>query len=134
MFEFNLDYASPPSDTIAEVLGTLNMSVLEFSKKMDIPEVEANGLLTGTTKINSALASKLSIVLGASKQFWLNRQMQYDQSTVKISIEFESEAVLKNFLTWLREDGESYFNYYYFPGKKVTFDYSKMPIIVVHIK
>lgn len=74
---FHPDWATPPGDTISDILLQSDCSREDFAHRMDLTTIQASHLLSGRAKIDDALAGKLASSLGGSPAFWLNRERQY---------------------------------------------------------
>ena len=81
---FNPDWYSPPGDTIQDVLEERKLSLSDFAQQMNISLLESGNLLSGKMVINKEIAKKLSIVLGSTPQFWLNRELGYRKDKARI--------------------------------------------------
>jgi HTH-type transcriptional regulator / antitoxin HigA len=79
MKTFEPNWKSPPGDTIKDIIDEKNIPIKVFLDKMDMSLVDIMKLLDGNIIIDENIASKLSDVLGSSKEFWLNREKQYRQ-------------------------------------------------------
>jgi HTH-type transcriptional regulator / antitoxin HigA len=80
---FNPDWCSAPGDTIFDCLDERGMSVEMLVEAMREDRDTIALLLIGEYTLDDDLAGKLSDVLGASKQFWLNREAQYREGLAK---------------------------------------------------
>ncbi len=74
---FQPDWASPPGETIADLLNERDISPAEFARRLGQDTHFANNLLDGHAAITADLARKIATLLGASESFWLNREQQY---------------------------------------------------------
>ncbi|WP_297809599.1 ImmA/IrrE family metallo-endopeptidase [uncultured Methylophaga sp.] len=74
---FTPDWTSAPGDTISQILDLRNISLKSFSKMLGIKQSDTRKLLKGEHEINNELALKLSSNLGASQDFWINREQTY---------------------------------------------------------
>lgn len=83
--DFSPDWASPPWETITDILEEMNVSAREFASKMRCTTKTATDLLCGRIAITAETAEQLARVLGASATFWITREAQYrmDLSRVK---------------------------------------------------
>lgn len=77
MYNPDLKEVSCPGDTISDILIEKDLTIYEFSVKMELPMKTCFGLLRGETKITRELAVKLKNVLGSTDIFWLNRENLY---------------------------------------------------------
>jgi len=77
MNEFKPDWASPPGTTIQSILLNRNITDEKFAKEMNL---NVDDLIEGRTRITLAIARRLNLVLGASVEFWLARDLQYRES------------------------------------------------------
>jgi HTH-type transcriptional regulator / antitoxin HigA len=82
--EFSPDWASPPGDTIADILRERAVSIIEFARRLGETPEYANDLLQGRATITIAIARQLERVLGASVEFWMSRDFQYRQDTSRL--------------------------------------------------
>jgi len=92
--DFLPDWASPPGDTISDILRQRAVSPVEFASELGCSFEEARGILDGDTRITIGLARDLNRLLGASVEFWMSRDDQYRQDLTRL--EFEGRS-------WLRE-------------------------------
>jgi Zn-dependent peptidase ImmA (M78 family) len=69
------------------------MSLSVFADKMDCTVEQIRGLLHGYTSITVEIADKLEKSLGASSEFWINREFQFRDSTMRLK-QFEEEKWL----------------------------------------
>lgn len=80
MSDFNPDWASPPGNTIAEIMRLKEISQEALAKSFEMGKYDVVRLLEGTYPIDEDLAEKLNQTLGGSKQFWINREEQYRET------------------------------------------------------
>jgi HTH-type transcriptional regulator / antitoxin HigA len=74
---FNPDWASPPGETIGDVLRERNISIDDFAEKMQKSHQETVELLRGQSPITLGIARQLEKILGASVEFWMSREFRY---------------------------------------------------------
>lgn len=74
---FRSDWASPPGDTIADLIEERGWDPAAFAARLGIPPDEARALLAGTAPVTGALAGRLARLLGGSAAFWLEREAQF---------------------------------------------------------
>ena len=72
-----------PGYYIKEIIDSEGYSVKEFADKLNISEEDLIKVLDGELNISCGLASKLSLVLGTSTEYWLNIQDTYSSSVGK---------------------------------------------------
>ena len=90
---FRPDWASPPGNTIGDVLHDRNISIIEFANRMGDSQEDVARLLDGRLAITLAVARRLERVLGASVEFWMSREFRYRQ---------QLEALVVDDNTWLQ--------------------------------
>ena len=77
--EFNPDWRSPPGDTIKDILDERGQDALwlacELEGTLDFLEVQQ--LLEGELELTADLADDLTRLLGASPEFWIEREANY---------------------------------------------------------
>jgi HTH-type transcriptional regulator/antitoxin HigA len=74
---FSPDWASPPGETISDILETRNIQLDAFAQKIGWSDLEASALIAGTITITSEIAQTLANALGPSASFWIIRESQY---------------------------------------------------------
>jgi len=79
---FQPDWASPPGDTIADILNENNISLKKFSCRMEYTSAYTRKLLNGRVSITDEIAGNLAHALGTSKTFWMNRESQYREDLI----------------------------------------------------
>ena len=79
MPEFAPDWVSPPGDTIWDMLTERNISLAAFQAQTGFDFQYLHDLLTGKASITPEAAWRLSVVLGSTLEFWLNRQRNYER-------------------------------------------------------
>lgn len=77
MSTFTPDWASPPGDTIRDLLSARAMTQLQLADGLALPVAQVPQLLDGTHPITEEIARRLQQVLGATSNFWLQRESQY---------------------------------------------------------
>jgi HTH-type transcriptional regulator/antitoxin HigA len=96
---FQPKWASPPGDTINEIMRRKEISADQFSKSLGLSGKHGSELLTGKVAIDSKLAHRLEQVVGVSASFWLVRESQYREDLARQTQTREEE--IKN--AWLRQ-------------------------------
>lgn len=93
---FQPNWASPPGETIQEIMSEKKITVSDFSEKAGIGIKFVNSLLSGKAKITGGVAERLADILGADSEFWLNREAQYREDIERIykGLSEEQEAWL----------------------------------------
>lgn len=74
------DWVSPPGDTIVSILDEREMTIEQFARKIGKSSPDVQRILDGKQIIDSELANRLAISLGASQSFWLAREHDYRAS------------------------------------------------------
>ncbi|HVP96759.1 HigA family addiction module antitoxin [Methanoregula sp.] len=85
MKSFAPDWISPPGDTIMDLLEERGWSQVDFATRMGMSLKHINEIIKGKKGISNDTAVKLERVLGSTAEFWLNRELQYQQSLARIS-------------------------------------------------
>jgi len=75
--EFQPKWASPPGETIADLLTAKGVSMFELSKALDLTAHETTSLLAGIKPVTVETATRLSGNIGCSVEFWLRRESQF---------------------------------------------------------
>lgn len=89
---FQPNWTSPPGETIRDILEDRNLSLIEFADQIGFIPSHANDLLHGNLPLTRELALQLEYTLGASAEFWLNRESQYRADTSRFQSELSSPA------------------------------------------
>lgn len=84
---FAPDWASPPGDTIADLLEERGWSQQELAQRLDYSEKHVSQLINGKVPLTDDAAARLASVLGASVGFWLKREAQYREQLAKLDAE-----------------------------------------------
>jgi plasmid maintenance system antidote protein VapI/Zn-dependent peptidase ImmA (M78 family) len=78
-------WASPPGDTIKDALRERDISFNDFAAMMDLSPRVTTALLEGHEVISLSLARKLASSIGASLEFWMSREAQYQDDVVRVA-------------------------------------------------
>lgn len=92
---FRPNWASPPGETILDILEERKLSVGLFAKELNQSQKFINGLLQGCESITLEVAEKLEAILGGTSDFWLAREHQYREDLERVTKE--------ELATWLKE-------------------------------
>lgn len=93
------NWVSPPGETISDILEEMNLSLVEFADQIGYSLNQAKDLLQGKAPLTNELAAQLEYTLGASTEFWLNRETQYRTNISRLCSELSSP----NAENWLKE-------------------------------
>lgn len=91
------NYASPPGDTLQEVLEERGMSQAELAERTGRPKKTINEIINGKAAITPETALQFERVLGISASFWNNRERHYREALARI----EEEERLQKQVSWL---------------------------------
>lgn len=91
---FAPDWASPPGDTIADLLEERGWSQQELAQRLDYSEKHVSQLINGKVPLTEEAAARLASVLGAPVGFWLKREAQYREQLAVL-------AAKKRFAGWV---------------------------------
>jgi len=83
--EFQPDWASPPGETIAQILEQRKLSPMKFAERIGRTSKEVEELIGGAEKITIETARKLESVLGASVAFWMIRESHYREDQARLA-------------------------------------------------
>lgn len=79
-------WASPPGETMADILEERNISPIKFADQIGYTEGHTNDLLHGNLSITIEIAQQLERILGGSATFWMNRESQYREDMARLQI------------------------------------------------
>jgi Plasmid maintenance system antidote protein len=82
---FKPNWASPPGETIKDLLAERDITVASFAENMSMSEEDVILLLNGKTNLNNEIAFKLGYFFNIPSLFWLCREEQYQSSLVRIT-------------------------------------------------
>ena len=74
---FAPDWASPPGDTVADLLEERGLTPAELAERIGYSAKYVNHLVQGKAALTEDAAFRLEPVLGASADFWLTREARY---------------------------------------------------------
>lgn len=98
-YVFEPDYATPPGQTLREVMESLGMSQTELAKRTDLTVQSLNRIFKGTQPITYESANRLELATGVSASMWNNLEAQYREQLAKI----HERDRLGADLAWLKE-------------------------------
>jgi HTH-type transcriptional regulator/antitoxin HigA len=76
---FQPDWASPPGETISQVLDEKNISIANFGKAIGLSIRATKDLIKGNLSITTDIAKELQMSIGSTKSFWLKREVEYQE-------------------------------------------------------
>ncbi|MUO78155.1 ImmA/IrrE family metallo-endopeptidase [Agrobacterium vitis] len=82
---FSPDWTTPPGSTIKRIMSKRGLSVDELAMEIEFSEAKTQGLIDGEVYIDEELAKRLSSALGASHNFWINRERQYRDDLMRLN-------------------------------------------------
>ena len=85
MTDFKPMWASPPGDTMLDIMHDLNMAISDFAIELKMSQKRTRDLLHGIIPIDDLIAFRLSKILGGTPEFWVNREVQYRESLKRIN-------------------------------------------------
>ncbi|MFP4380142.1 MAG: HigA family addiction module antitoxin [Candidatus Sumerlaeia bacterium] len=97
-YAYTPDYAVPPGETLAEVIGKIGMSQKELAIRTGLTEQSIIRIIKGDQPITYETAIKLEQVTSVPARFWNNLEMQYREQLAKI----EQEKELERGIDWLQ--------------------------------
>jgi len=74
---FNPNYATPPGDTIYDIMQERGITKAELGHALHLGLREVTDLIDGKRRITLGIANMLAEYLGASFQFWMLRDYNY---------------------------------------------------------
>jgi HTH-type transcriptional regulator / antitoxin HigA len=77
---FAPDWASPPGDTLRDAMRDRGITPQDVAVATEISEDEIIAIISGRTEITLGVAQALARAVGATAQFWVNRECQYRDS------------------------------------------------------
>ncbi|GBE09281.1 hypothetical protein BMS3Abin11_02412 [bacterium BMS3Abin11] len=80
-------WASPPGDTIEELLLNKGMSHRQFADSICLSEAQVDKLIKGKKSITKKIAETLETLLGSTKSYWMKRDSQYKEDLLRYTAE-----------------------------------------------
>lgn len=71
------EWASPPGDTLADLLDEHRMTQTELAERLGVSLKHINRVIKGAASLSAELALGLEKVFGASASFWMTREAHY---------------------------------------------------------
>lgn len=81
---FQPDWASPPGDTLADLLEETGMTQTELAERLGVTLKHVNRIVNGAATISADVALGLERVFGAPASFWMTREAHYQAATTRI--------------------------------------------------
>mgnify|MGYP001817973532 CR=1 FL=1 len=88
---FEPDWASPPGDTIAELLEKRDATSDDLARMLSLTREQMSDLMKGTLPLTEKIATDLCSIFGVGVQFWLNREKQYRYDLARLARQNEGE-------------------------------------------
>jgi addiction module HigA family antidote len=82
-YTFQPDRPSPPGDTIAAVLRERNMTQADLAQRTGYSRKHVNDVIRARKPISFEAALKLEAVLGSTADFWMRREIQYQEARAR---------------------------------------------------
>ena len=86
---FEPDWASPPGETIVELLEDRDATSDDLARVLSLTQEQMSDLLKGTLPLTERIAIDLCSIFGSSVQFWINRETQYRQNLARLAAKQE---------------------------------------------
>lgn len=96
---FAPDWVSPPGVTIASLLIKRGFSHQEFAHRVHLPADEVDDLIHGRLALTIELIRHITAVLGATEDFWHQRETRYRQGLERL----HQRCAQPECLAWLEE-------------------------------
>ncbi len=93
------DWASPPGDTILDLLEEREWTQVDLAKRMGYSTKHVSQLVNGKVSITQETACRLERVLGSNASFWLNREAQYRDNLARL----EEMKKFEQWVCWVDE-------------------------------
>ena len=83
-----------PGIDLLELIESHHLTQYRLAKSLSVPQTRIMQIVKGNRSISADTALRLSRFFGMSKEYWLNRQMQFDLECAQISIGTEIEKMV----------------------------------------
>lgn len=81
---FAPDWVSPPGETLLDIIEERNWSQSELASRLGYTNKHISQLINGKVPLSVDAALRLERVLGASADFWLEREASYQRHTARL--------------------------------------------------
>lgn len=98
MKEYRPHYVTHPGETLKEKLEEIGLGPKEFAIRADKPEKTITAVLNGESSITSEMAIQFERVLKISAEFWLTRQIHYDECIARQ----KDDAKIQAEILWMK--------------------------------
>ncbi len=98
-YKYEPNYATPPGNTLKEVLESTHMTQKEFAKRTNLTEQTIIRILKGEQPITIDTANKFEMVTGVPSNIWNSLEMNYREQLCKINQQKE----LEKSISWLKQ-------------------------------
>lgn len=96
---FMPDWASPPGDTLTELLDERSMTQIELAERLGVSPKHVNRVIKGAASVSAELALGLEKVFGASAAFWMTREAHFQADKARL----EQRREFAGALDWARQ-------------------------------
>ncbi|MCB9231506.1 MAG: ImmA/IrrE family metallo-endopeptidase [Bacteroidia bacterium] len=90
-FNEEVQWVSPPSETILRLLHNKRVSFYSFREQLQLSQADFFDLIHDKLEINSNIAKRLSKTLGSSETFWINRYQEFTEYVTFSNNEIQKE-------------------------------------------
>lgn len=96
---FAPDWASPPGDTILDMLEERGWTQAELARRVGHSEKHVSQLINGKVPLSEETAIRLERALGGSTSFWLSREEKFREQCARLKAQQDHES----WVGWLDE-------------------------------
>lgn len=89
---FAPNWASPPGDTIQDLMVERDWSQAELAQRLGSSPKHLNQLMKGKVPLTYDMALKLEQVLGSTLSFWMNRELKFREHMERLEAKVKFEA------------------------------------------
>src|SRR3954447_12010896 len=93
------DWASPPGDTLSDLLDERSMTQTELAERLGVSLKHVNRVIKGAASVSAELALGLEKVFGASASFWMTREAHFQADRARQ----EQREELAGALDWAKQ-------------------------------
>ena len=81
-----------PGIDLLELIESHQLTQYRLAKSLGVPQTRIMQIIKGKRSISADTALRLSRFFGMSKEYWLNRQMNFDLESAQIALGCEIES------------------------------------------
>ena len=83
-----------PGEDLLELIQDHGLTQYRLAKELAVPQTRIMQIVKGRRSISADTALRLARFFGMSKEYWMNRQMNYDLECAQIAVGMDIENIV----------------------------------------